>query len=229
MQQLLNFDVVIEPLADGYRTRVLASPAGEAHADFALPFTDKDLTILILEVVGSIGRLRRRVRRIQSPERQLLENFGGQLFQAVFSGPVRDCLARSHIRAVSEGAGLRIRLRLPPDLANIPWEYLYDGEYGFVSLSPETALVRYLEMPAPVTPFPVSPPLRILAMISAPADVPDLQGDDEWGKLNESLSGLVSQGMVQVDRLEAGTLAALQRPLRLQRLPRTAFRRARRI
>jgi tetratricopeptide (TPR) repeat protein len=215
MQQLLNFDVVIEPLADGYRTRVLASPGGKAHAEFALPFTDKDLTILILEVVGSIGRLRRKVRRIQSPERQLLENFGGQLFQAVFSGTVRDCLDRSHTKAVSEGAGLRIRLQLPPELANIPWEYLYDSEYGFVSLSPETALVRYTDMTAPVTPFPVSPPLRILAMISAPLDVPDLQSDDEWAKLNESLTGLVGQGMVQVDRLEAGTLKALQRPLRL--------------
>ena len=41
MQGLLDFDVAIEPLADGYRARVVASPAGEAHADFALPFTEK--------------------------------------------------------------------------------------------------------------------------------------------------------------------------------------------
>jgi tetratricopeptide (TPR) repeat protein len=215
MQQLMNFDVSVEPLADGYRTRVVASPAGETHADFTLPFTDKDLTILVLEVVSSIGRLRRKVRRIQSPERKLLEDFGSQLFQSVFSGPVRDCLNRSRTAAEAEGAGLRIRLRLPPALASIPWEYLHDAEYGFVGLSPETALVRYVEMPTPVTPLPVSPPLRVLAMISAPADVPELQGEEEWGKLNEALQDLAGRGMVQVDRLEAGTLAALQRPLRL--------------
>lgn len=215
MQKLLDFDVAIEPLGGGYRTRVVASPVGEATADFALPFTDQDLEILVLKVVGSVGRVRRRVRQIGSQERELIETFGGQLFQAAFSGPVRECLGRSRLAADSKGAGLRIRLRLPPALANIPWEYLYDGEYGFVSLSPETPLVRYVEMPTPVPPFPISPPLRILAMISAPSDVPGLQGDEEWDKLNEALGDLIRGGMVEVDRLAAGTLSALQRPLRL--------------
>jgi hypothetical protein len=149
VQGLLDFDVAIEPLADGYRARVVASPAGEAHVDFALPFTGKDLEILILKVVGSIGRARRKTRRIQSDERRLLEAFGGQLFQAVFSGPVHECLGRSRLVAESRGDGLRIRLRLPSALANVPWEYLYDAEYGFIGLSPETALVRYVELPAP--------------------------------------------------------------------------------
>jgi len=215
MQGLLDFDVAIESLTDGYRARVVASPAGEAHADFVLPFTDKDLKILILEVAGSIGRARRKVRRIQTDERRLLEAFGGQLFQAVFSGTVYECLGRSRLVADSRGAGLRIRLRLPEALANVPWEYLYDAEYGFIGLSPETALVRYVELPAPVSPFPVSPPLRVLAMISAPVDVPELQSDEEWGKLNDALHDLTRRGLVQAHRLEAGTLAALQRPLRL--------------
>jgi hypothetical protein len=41
MDKLLNFDMAIEPLSSGYRARVITSPAGEAAADFALPFTDK--------------------------------------------------------------------------------------------------------------------------------------------------------------------------------------------
>ena len=216
MHELLDFDVAIEPLGDGFRARVVGSPAGEAYADFALPFTDKDLTILVLEVIGSIGRARQKVRRIQSKERGRLEKFGEQLFQAVFSGAVRDCLRRSRLVAESRDAGLRIRLRLPGALANVPWEYLYDAEYGFLSLSPEIALVRYVEMPVPVRPFPISPPLRILAMISAPHDVPGLEGEQEWGKLTGALADLVRAGLVEVDRLEAGTLAALQRPLRLR-------------
>src|SRR5579863_7015879 len=118
--------------------------------------------------------------------------------------------------ADSRDAGLRIRLRVQGDLANIPWEYLYDDEHGFIGLSSENALVRYVELPRPVRPLPVSPPLRILAMISAPSDVPELSSDDEWAKLNDALTGLAGQGMVEVDRLEAGTLAALQRPLRLR-------------
>ena len=215
MQRLLDFDMVIESHDDGYRTRVVASPAGEAQSGFVLPFSDQDLRILILEVVGSIGRMRRRVRRIETQERQLLENFGGQLFETVFSGPVGECLERSRMTAESKDAGLRIRLRLPGTLANVPWEYLYDAEHGFLGLDPETALVRHLELPAPVRPFQISPPLRILAMISAPTDTAGLEVEQEWDRLNDTLGDLVRRGLVTVDRLESGNLAALQRPLRL--------------
>jgi CHAT domain len=213
-RRLLDFDVAVESYGDGYRTHVVASPGGQAQADFALPVSDTDLEIFVLKVGMSIGRSRRKARRIESEERRLLEDFGDQLYRAVFSGSVRECLDRSLSIARSKDAGLRIRLRLPGALANIPWEYLHDDEYGFLGLSAETALVRYLEMPKPPRPFSISPPLRILAMISAPSDVSELQGEEEWVKLNDALSDLVRQGMVQVDRTEAGTLSALQRPLR---------------
>ena len=216
MRKLLDFDLVVEPLDDGYRTRVIASPAGEAQASLVLPFTDKDLRILVLEVVGSIGRLRRKVRRIEAPDRQLIENFGGQLYQALFTGPVGDCLERSRDTANSRDAGLRIRLRLPGALANVPWEYLYDAQHGFLGLDPDTALVRYLELPAPVRPFPIRPPLRVLAMISAPSDLAQLDAEKEWARLKGALEPLASQGLVEVDRLEDGTLAALPRALRLR-------------
>jgi CHAT domain len=217
VRRLLDFDVVIESYDDGFRARVVASPAGQAEADFALPFSDKDLRILVLEVVGSIGRVRRQVRRIDSPDRLLLENFGDRLYQAAFSGQVGECLGRSRLVAESKGVGLRIRLRLPQPLASIPWEYLYDAEHGFLGLDPDTALVRYPELPAPVKPFPISPPLRILAMISSPNDLPPLDVEEEWDKLNGTLSDLDDRGMVRVDRLEDGTLAALRRRLQLQK------------
>ena len=216
MRKLLDFDLVVEALDDGYRTRVIASPAGEAQASLVLPFNDKDLRILVLEVVGSIGRLRRKVRRIEAQDRQLIENFGGQLYQALFTGPVGDCLERSRVTAGSRDAGLRIRLRLPGALANVPWEYLYDAQHGFLGLDPDTALVRYLELPAPVRPFPIRPPLRVLAMISAPSDLVQLDVEQEWARLNQALMPLASQGLVEVDRLEDGTLAALPRALRLR-------------
>ena len=216
MRKLLDFDLVVEPLDDGYRTRVIASPAGEAEASLVLPFTDKDLRILVLEVVGSIGRLRRKVRRIEAQDRQLIETFGGQLYQALFTGPVGDCLERSRVTANGRDAGLRIRLRLPGALANVPWEYLYDAQHGFLGLDPDTALVRYLELPAPVRPFPIRPPLRVLAMISAPSDLLQLDAEQEWTRLNRALEPLASQGLVEVDRLEDGTLAALPRALRLR-------------
>jgi uncharacterized RDD family membrane protein YckC len=215
MQALLNFDLAIETQGDGYRARVVSSPAGEAESTFVLPFTKQDLEILVLKITGTIGWTRRKVRRIEAVERRLLEDFGGQLFQAVFTGSVRSCLERS-LAIAEDAAGLRIRLRLAPALENIPWEYLYDREYGFLCLSPETPLVRYVAIPRPVRPFLVRPPLRILAMISAPSDVQRLQNEEEWDKLKASLGDLIDQGMVQLDRLPVGSLAALQRPLRQQ-------------
>ncbi len=215
MDRLLNFDVAIEPLGTGYRARVVASPAGEGFSDFRLPFTDKDVEILVLRLRDCLGRARRHSRRIGSEERFLLEDFGGQLFESVFSGAVAARLGQSRILADSKDAGLRIRLRLPPDLVNLPWECLLDREYGFIGLAPETVLVRYPELPKPVKAFSISPPLRILAMISSPSDLAQLEGDEEWAKLKGSLDGLIRQGLVHIDRLEAGGLAALQRPLRL--------------
>jgi hypothetical protein len=55
MQKILNFDIAVEPVGEGYRARVIDSPAGEAAADFVFPFTDKDLEILILKVAGSVS------------------------------------------------------------------------------------------------------------------------------------------------------------------------------
>jgi sugar lactone lactonase YvrE len=216
VQDLLDFDVAIDALGDNFRVRVISSPAGEAYADFALPFTEENLTILILRIIGSIGRAARKVRQIRSEERGLIEDFGGRLFQAVFSGPVHECLERSRLMAENRDAGLRIRLRLPGALANLPWEYLHETGYGFLGLSPEIALVRYVEMPAPVRPFPISTPVRILVMISTPTDAPGLAAEEEWRKLTGALGDLIRGGLVEVDRLEAGTLAALQRPLRLR-------------
>ena len=36
----LDFDLLIEPAQDGYRARVLSSPAGEGTARFSRPFSD---------------------------------------------------------------------------------------------------------------------------------------------------------------------------------------------
>src|SRR6185312_6686663 len=50
-----------------------------------------------------------------------------------------------------------------------------------------------------------------------PGDVPGLETEEEWSKLTGTLDELIRSGLVEVDRLEAGTLAALQRPLRLRK------------
>ncbi|MCX7669198.1 MAG: hypothetical protein N2439_03905, partial [Anaerolineae bacterium] len=102
-----------------YRAAVLASPVGEASTDFTLAI----------------------------PPDATVEEAGRLLFEAVFAGEVLTALRRSLDRAGRHGGGLRIRLRLTatPDLADLPWEALYDsGRERFLALSTETPIVRYL-------------------------------------------------------------------------------------
>lgn len=209
----LDFDLLIEGAEAGYRARVLNSPAGQATAKFSPPFSELELENFLLRV----GRTRRGVRRLESPEMEAARAFGGRLFEAVIADEVRDRLRSSLNEANRRGMGLRIRLRLAdvPELADLPWEYFYDPTLDrFLVLSVETPLVRYLDLPQLIRPLAVEPPLRVMVMISSPSDHPPLNVDQEWAKLKAALSDLEQRELVTLERLERATLAALQRRLR---------------
>ena len=209
----LNFDLQIEREGEGYRARVLDSPAGQASNDFVLPFSDLELENFVLRM----SRTRRGVRRLGSPELEAARAFGGQLFEAVFAGEVRGCLRSSLDAASGEQHGLRLRVRLSdaPDLVDLPWEYLYSAALNrFFSLSNTTPVIRYLDLPERIPPLAVQPPLRLLAMIAGPRDYPPLDVEQEWGKLHSALQALEEAGLVILERLQPATLGALQRRLR---------------
>jgi len=214
----LDFDLLVDRAAQGYRARVIDSPGGEATADFSLPFSSLELENFVLRLSGSLSAARRRIRRLESPERELVERFGGQLFGAVFSGPVLGALQASLNQVSGKDAGLRLRLRLTdtPELGEVPWEFLFDpGANRFVNLTPDTPVVRYLDLPIPAEPLAVEPPIRVLVMISSPAEFPQLDVEGEWGRLQAALGDLPERGLVTITRLPSATLAGLQRPLRL--------------
>jgi CHAT domain len=211
----LDFDLLIESDGPNYRAAVLQSPAGESETTFTLPFSEKDLEILILQVFRLTTR--RTVRAIASPQMKDVRSFGGHLYESLFSGPVMTCLLRSMDEADRQGAGLRVRLRLgdAPSLANIPWEFLYDSSSdGFLCLSDQTPLVRYIDLPQRVEPLAATPPLRMLCLISSPSGYPPLDVEHEWAKLNEALGPTVSEGRLLMERVDTPSLEALQRRLR---------------
>jgi len=192
--------------------RVFASgPAGEAVGSFALPYSDVEIENLVLR----LSRPRGGVRRIDSSDLELVRGFGGGLFDAVFNGRVRDVYRSSLASARGEGCGMRISLAFTgtPELMHVPWEYLYDDP-AFLSISMWTPVVRYLDLASTRRPLRVEPPLRILGMVSSPADLARLDVGQERSKVEESLAGLVQQGAVEIDWLEQPTLQALQRGLR---------------
>jgi hypothetical protein len=195
----LDLDLLIERADERYLARVLDSPAGQAMAAFDLPITGQTVA----------GQLVSDMESAQA--------FGGDLFSAVFSGEVMSCLRRSMDEADRQEGGLRIRLRLGdvPELASLPWEYLYDAtREQFLALSTETPLIRYLDLPERVQSVSIEPPLKILVMVSSPGDQPPLDVDREWAVLQEALSIIEERGQVAIERLKGASLVDLQRQLR---------------
>ncbi|MGH9307847.1 MAG: CHAT domain-containing protein, partial [Vicinamibacterales bacterium] len=207
-----DFDLSIERGSGGYRARILGSPAGQATIDFRLPFSDDKIENFLLR----LGRTRRGVRRVESSEMQAAKTFGASLFDAVFAGPVGRAFHESVEAARARGAGLRIRLRLAdPALADLPWEYLYHRAVNrFLALSVQTPLVRFMDLPDAIQPIAVTPPIRVLVMISSPADYPALDVEAEWTRLTAALQPLLAAGHISIDRLDDASLPALQKRLR---------------
>ena len=145
--------------------------------------------------------------------------FGAALFTAVFSGDVKACFRSSFDEARRQNAGLRIRLRLAdPSVVDLPWEYLYNPAVNrFLALSIHTPLVRYMDLPERIQPISVTPPIRVLVMISSPTDFPTLDVEAEWTRLNEALADLIGRNQIAIERLDDATLEALQRRLRRER------------
>jgi hypothetical protein len=183
-----------------------SGPRAEAHSEFQPPFADLDLENFVLRV----GRPRRGVRRLDSPEMDTAKTFGGKLFDALFCGDVRDLYHAASAEADSAGKGLRITLRLgqAPDLSNIPWEYLCE-EGRFLSVSERTPIVRYLDLTKAHTSLTLTPPLRIIGMVSSPSDVVELDVEEEKHRLEQALESLVKEGRVEIVWLERATLSAL--------------------
>jgi tetratricopeptide (TPR) repeat protein len=215
MNQLgyLDFDVLFEKSGEEYVVRVLNSPSGQASAPFSLPFSPFEIENLLLR----IGRTRKGVRRLESPEMEASRAFGSRLFSAVFADEVLACLRSSLNTSYRKGMGLRLRMRLSntPELLDLPWEFLFDPTRNqFLVLSVDTPLVRYLDLQQEVQPLAVTPPINVLAMIASPIDYPPLDVAHEWEKLNEALGDLITRGLVSLTRLEKADLGSLQRALR---------------
>ncbi len=192
---------------------MLDSPSGQASIEFDLPFSEMELENFLLK----IGRPRSGTRRLESPETEAARAFGGRLYDAVFADDVGTQWARSVDAAERENRGLRLRLRLSeaPGLADLPWEYLYSPTSDdFVVLSSWTPVVRYISLDKGAPPLQVAPPLRMLAMVSSPSDYPPLDVEAEWARLDEGLAEIVQSGLVEIHRLEKGTLRELQRAMR---------------
>lgn len=189
---------------DGYPMTIIRAPAGDAHSLCQLdPTTD--------ELQAALDRV-----ETGYTSEGFLVNFGCRLFDGLFAEDIAVLYRASLGQARGQDKGLRVRLRIePPELAALPWEYMYDaGEDRFLAISPETPLVRYVPMPHPSRPINVTPPLRVLVVISNPKDALPLDVEQEKSIIEQALHDWVRQGLVQMRFLERAVMAGISQAMR---------------
>ncbi len=210
-----NFEVRFTRTATGYKASV-DTPAGQAHCDFAAPFSEAEMDAFFKQVGETLARARDITISAASSSvtSEVFQHLGEKLFGTVFSGEVRDLLERTLGLLEKDNKHLRLRLHLTevPELAQLPWEYLYHRD--FLALSAGTPIVRYLDVPETIKPLSVKPPLKILVVIASPSDYPKLNVEAEWEQLQKALSELSSRGLVTLERLAKATVDGLQQALR---------------
>jgi formylglycine-generating enzyme required for sulfatase activity len=183
---------------------------------FALPFDLAALPRRRHDVADWVKQA--RIRRLRANEElKLAREFGATLFERLFSGAVLEGFRASRA-ALPPGERLRLRLRLPPDLAPIPWELLYDPrDEQFLALAHDLALLRYPQAPAALAPLKVDGPLQVMVVLASPAgaDYPPIRLDRELHRIESVLKGARTQGRIALDVIRgAGTLDQLRARLR---------------
>ncbi|MBN1876527.1 MAG: SUMF1/EgtB/PvdO family nonheme iron enzyme [Anaerolineae bacterium] len=216
MMDYLDFDLEINPGSGRMYPVVARSPAGDARETMYFPFSELELENKLLTLENALLRSGGALRRVLSKELQAVQDFGRELFDALLLRKVGECYTMSLRDAALQGKGLRLKLRInTPQLAALPWEFLFDaGRAGYVCLSQNTPVVRYLEVLHPLRPLTVAPPLRILAMIASPSDQHPLNVELEKQRVETALDDLRAGGLVELIWLEGQTWRHLQRAMR---------------
>jgi hypothetical protein len=198
-----EFRLRIRGPIDGRYSVDSSGPGGEGSGDFELPFNEDQLKIFVL----TIGASRGRVRKLESKQSEAAREFGGALFNAVMSA---GNVGATYRQALLAHPQLRLTLSLDKaaSLMAVPWEFLYD-QTDFIATSPDTPVVRSLDVAQPPRPLEVELPLRILVVSAQPTDAEAINAGLERESLEPALKPLSDRNAVVLDWLEHATLDSL--------------------
>ena len=143
---------------------------------------------------------------------------GYGLYKTVFQDSIHELFQRALAVANDKSAGLRLLLKFKqtPELHEIPWELLHDGNQ-FLVTNPATPIVRYLEQTHKVESLEIEPPLRVLFTTACPEELQPLDLVTEERNMRtalEPLSGaveLIVERHISLDRLRHAFMRAQDR------------------
>jgi hypothetical protein len=195
-----------------WQVRVLRSAGADtASASFRL---DVDTLITRLPFMDStVLASAVPARRVLTEGETEIQRVGTELFSAVFTGDVEEAYRTSRAVAKERGESLQVRLRLvAPTLAALPWESLYDPEAG-VYVCRKEPLIRQIPTTDVIEPLSLDPPLRVLAMVAAPSDLPAIDAAAERMRLETALGPHIARGRILVEWLDEVTWANVHEKL----------------
>ena len=212
MPRLPDYDVLVIRLTpgrgDAYNVEIASAAGARGNGQFAPP-SELDIEKFRRTMDPRNRRLRGRSRYLEAATQ-----FGTRLFEGLLSAAsVREVYAVARRDANAAGRGLRLTMSLrgAPELASIPWEFLYDSP-RFLAKHVSSPVVRFVDFEDPPRPLRVEAPLRILGMISRPKDdvLAALDAEEEQAALERHLRPLIDSGQVTLHWLARATLPALQ-------------------
>ena len=190
-----------------FPVQVFVSPDGYGEGVMALDVHTEDFQAKLVRVCS------------QESNFNLRRDFGALLFDALFTGGVRDRWIGSiaRLRSSPRPIGLRLLLRIPDaELSLLPWELLYDRQTSsFLGATATQTVLRLLPMAEPED-FRVPETLRVLLVIQNPepgaSDMLRPIPADEVAGLKLALTSLRPSG-VEVTILENQSSATIQEEL----------------
>ena len=144
-----------------------------------------------------------------------LRKFGGNLYQKLFTPEIQQLWQQTCERA--EFLTLCLRMdEAAKGLEALPWEALYDGN-EFIAAGAKTTVTR---LPLGIVPprdlLAIPSPLRMLAFVSSPPDLPDasqLHVEAEQEILLEAVNAPAGQGKLHIDFEDEAKLEILESSL----------------
>lgn len=213
----IDFDISFRPRPEGGYRVAAESEGAQNEGVLQVPFDAGEQKAIVETLDRSVAAVRARdsvapgVTPPETPEdfKERMQIYGERLYDALFAGDIASSFRSLNDRVVKlpSPTGVRIRLRFDaaPELAALPWEYLYKKQ-NFLSLRDATPIVRHLDHPDPPQGPRLQPPVNVLLAVSKGG--PPLDVDREIGLIKEALTSLEAKRLFNVVAVPA-TRAAL--------------------
>lgn len=210
MQTKFELEILPGAARGEYEVGVVESPSGNMdRAPVTLDMDSLSHRTCALEWAVRKSVDPAQQERAAAQHKEALRKLGVDLFEAVFSRPIAEAYHASRTLASERKTALQVVLRLvPPELAALPWEALYDPTQKNYLCFAEP-VVRRVEAPFTTEPAGMPMPLRVLAVVAAPDELRRLDVDGEKRRLSEALSEPCAHHTVQLQWLSQASWSTL--------------------